>query len=148
MNEKIDIMEIGKRIEISMKTESTTICGIASAELNDGRLLIGGLNNLRSKAVSGSDVFDSIIEHFGWENIIMIRGRWTSHYQAENLITYNYLLAQGYPKDIAALNTFTGKMSRKYGFDKIEFVEETSKEIEVLGKKQDIYTIIEVNFAR
>ena len=67
-------------------------------------------------ALRGGKEFQAILEHFGVENIKVIKGSWS---YGDNLAEFNKLLLEGLTEEEAALGTWTGKQAQAVGFGKV-----------------------------
>lgn len=67
-------------------------------------------------SISGSKVYDEMIEHFGIENIRSISGTWVD---GDNLNSYNSNIAAGMTEEQSALATWSGQKATKIGFSKV-----------------------------
>ncbi|WP_423203671.1 DUF637 domain-containing protein [Pseudomonas kribbensis] len=74
---------------------------------------------------SGTDMFASAMKRLDNEGIQVnkIRGAWVGETDSVNVAQYLQNIASGMSKENAALNTWTGKLSQKYGFTKVEKIE-------------------------
>lgn len=74
---------------------------------------------------SGTDMFSSAMIRLNKEGITVnkIRGAWLSGTDSVNAAEYSANLAKGMDANAAALNTWTGKMAQKYGYTKVESIE-------------------------
>jgi len=75
---------------------------------------------------SGTDMFASAMQRLGNEGVQVnkIRGSWETGTDSVNIAQYRQNIANGMSKENAALNTWTGKLSQKYGFTKVEKIED------------------------
>ncbi|NUQ79764.1 MAG: RHS repeat-associated core domain-containing protein, partial [Polyangiaceae bacterium] len=71
--------------------------------------------------ISGSELFEMAVNHFGRNAIKGVRGSWT---YGDNLKTINRLTGEGEKLSLeyAARQTFTGKMAERLGFTHVEIV--------------------------
>ncbi len=70
----------------------------------------------------GGKFFTSAMDHFGGR-VKAVDGAWFANGDmADNINKFNELLKKGLSMDDAARGTFTGRMSGKYGFTKVEFL--------------------------
>lgn len=74
---------------------------------------------------SGTDMFASAMQRLGNEGIQVnqVRGAWETGTDSVNTVKYLKNIADGMSKENAALNTWTGKISQKYGYGKVHKVE-------------------------
>ncbi|WP_191488224.1 hypothetical protein [Pseudomonas sp. FEN] len=74
---------------------------------------------------SGTDMFASAMQRLGNEGIQVnqIRGAWEAGTDSVNTAKYLQNIANGMSKENAALNTWTGQISQKYGYTKVEKIE-------------------------
>ncbi|MCG6574491.1 hypothetical protein EGM97_07220, partial [Pseudomonas sp. AF32] len=74
---------------------------------------------------SGTDMFVSAMQRLGNEGIQVnqIRGAWVAGTDSVNTAKYLQNIANGMTKENAALNTWTGQISQKYGYTKVEKIE-------------------------
>ncbi|HCT04029.1 MAG TPA: adhesin [Pseudomonas sp.] len=74
---------------------------------------------------SGTDMFSSAMQRLGNEGIQVnqIRGAWEVGTDSVNTAQYLQNISKGMSKENAALNTWTGQISQKYGFTKVEKIE-------------------------
>jgi hypothetical protein len=77
-------------------------------------------------SIPPEDFFDAMIAHFEQTSggqPMCIRGIWNDSDEElkTNLNIFNSLKAAGMTDDDAATGTFTGKMARKYGYNRISF---------------------------
>jgi hypothetical protein len=56
-----------------------------------------------------------------------IRGGWVADTDSVNTAQYLQNIANGISKESAALNTWTGQISQKYGYTKVEKIETIGK---------------------
>ncbi|WP_085698324.1 filamentous hemagglutinin N-terminal domain-containing protein [Pseudomonas sp. B26(2017)] len=75
---------------------------------------------------SGTDMFASAMRRIGSEGVQVnkIRGSWEKDAGSVNTAQYRQNIANGMSPENAALNTWTGKISQKYGFTKVEKIED------------------------
>ncbi len=75
---------------------------------------------------SGTDMFASAMQRIGSEGVQVnkIRGSWESNAGSVNTAQYRQNIANGMSPENAALNTWTGKISQKYGFTKVDKIED------------------------
>lgn len=73
----------------------------------------------------GTDMFASAMQRLSNEGIQVnqIRGAWEAGTASVNTAQYLQNIANGMSKETAALNTWTGKISQKYGYTKVEKIE-------------------------
>lgn len=74
---------------------------------------------------SGTDMFASAMQRLSNEGIQVnqIRGAWVTGTDSVNTAQYLKNIASGMSKENAALNTWTGQISPKYGYTKVEKIE-------------------------
>ncbi|SED00325.1 hypothetical protein SAMN04490185_2541 [Pseudomonas frederiksbergensis] len=74
---------------------------------------------------SGTDMFSSAMQRLGNEGIQVnqIRGAWEAGTDSVNTAQYMQNISKGMSKESAALNTWTGQISQKYGYAKVEKIE-------------------------
>lgn len=74
---------------------------------------------------SGTDMFASAMQRLSNEGVQVnkIRGAWVEGTDSVNVTQYLQNIASGMSKENAALNTWTGKLSQKYGYTKVEKIE-------------------------
>ncbi|NWA10194.1 hemagglutinin repeat-containing protein [Pseudomonas gingeri] len=74
---------------------------------------------------SGTDMFASAMQRLGNEGIQVnqIRGAWEAGTDSVNTAQYLQNIANGMSKENAALNTWTGQISQKYGYTKVEKID-------------------------
>ncbi|CAI8706834.1 filamentous hemagglutinin [Pseudomonas chlororaphis] len=74
---------------------------------------------------SGTDMFASAMQRLGNEGIQVkqIRGAWEAGTDSVNTAQYMQNLSKGMSKESAALNTWTGKISQKYGYSEVKKIE-------------------------
>lgn len=70
-------------------------------------------------------MFSSAMQRLNQEGVQVnkIRGAWLSNTDSVNTAQYSANLAKGMSPNDAALNTWTGKLAQKYGFTKVESIE-------------------------
>ncbi|MHA3735423.1 DUF637 domain-containing protein [Pseudomonas sp. Eth.TT006] len=75
---------------------------------------------------SGTDMFASAMQRLGNEGVQVnkIRGSWETGTDSVNIAQCRQNIANGMSQENAALNTWTGKLSQKYGFTKVEKIED------------------------
>lgn len=84
-------------------------------------------------------MFDDAMNHFGVDKVFAIEGKWVPA-MPSNLITFNRLTAEGATAEMAAAQTFTGKMAAKYGFTRVR--------MGLLQGSPGKYTNVEVTFTK
>lgn len=74
---------------------------------------------------SGTDMFASAMQRLGNEGIQVnkIRGAWVAGTDSVNTAQYLENIAHGMSKENAALNTWTGQISQRYGYGKVDKIE-------------------------
>jgi hypothetical protein len=74
---------------------------------------------------SGTDMFASAMQRLGNEGIQVnqIRGAWVAGTDSVNTAQYLENIANGMSKENAALKTWTGQISQKYGYGKVDKIE-------------------------
>ena len=74
---------------------------------------------------SGTDMFASAMQRLANEGIQVnqIRGAWEMGTDSVNTAQYLQNISKGMSKENAALNTWTGQISQKYGYAKVEKIE-------------------------
>ena len=74
---------------------------------------------------SGTDMFSSAMQRLGNEGIQVnqIRGAWEAGTDSVHTAQYMQNISKGMSKESAALNTWTGQISQKYGYAKVEKIE-------------------------
>jgi hypothetical protein len=74
---------------------------------------------------SGTDMFASAMQRLGNEGIQVnqIRGAWVAGTDSVNTAQYLENIANGMSKENAALRTWTGQISQKYGYGKVDKIE-------------------------
>ncbi|MER6678575.1 RHS repeat-associated core domain-containing protein [Streptomyces sp. NPDC000983] len=112
--------------------------GGVMADLNNGALTMavesGG-------SVSGGRMFADVMNHFGPENVTSFQGKWVPA-MPSNLDAFNANLRAGMSYEDAAVNTFTGHMTGKYGLTVVTV--DRSKLVGEFG----YYTNVEPVFSR
>ena len=87
------------------------------AELHSGGILEAAVEAVGANRIRGSELFSMAVESFGRDNIHGVRGLWS---YGGNLATVNRLTGEGAELGAAALETFTGKMATRMGFESVE----------------------------
>ncbi|MFJ1796099.1 hypothetical protein [Kitasatospora griseola] len=68
-------------------------------------------------------MFDAMMHEFGPENVRGISGEWLAADDiADNLTSYNAGIQDMLSPEVAAPNTFTGKVANRWGFSKVESI--------------------------
>lgn len=76
----------------------------------------------------GAKAFDDMISGLGSTDMKGIRGTWVS---GDNLTSFKKALSEGVKAEDAAFSTFTGKMAKKHGFDRVRVVTSEGKVVVV-----------------
>lgn len=86
---------------------------------------------------SGIDMFSSAMKRIEEEGIVVdkIRGAWVSGTDSVNTAQYIENINKGLSPTDAALNTWTGKMAQRYGFNKVEEIKDNGGIIYVIFGK-------------
>lgn len=72
----------------------------------------------------GTDLYDEMMNHFGMKNIDAIVAVWSGH--TTNFEQFMELTSQGFSEEEAALNTWSGRQARRYGFHQVHQIERKS----------------------
>lgn len=74
---------------------------------------------------SGTDMFASAMQRLNSEGVQVskIRGAWEAGAGSTNTAQYMQNISEGMSREAAALNTWTGRIAQKYGYDKVERIE-------------------------
>lgn len=89
------------------------------AELDDQGVLTLAIYRNEGSPVSGREMFDMAMEHFG-SRVRKIEGNW---FHGTNLNKFNEQTARGVPASVAAAQTWTGRQAARYGFTAVESVD-------------------------
>ena len=86
---------------------------------------------------SGTDMFASAMQRLESEGVQVnkIRGAWVQGSDSVNTAQYMKNIASGMSKEDAALNTWTGQISQRYGYGKVDKIETVGEVIYVIFKK-------------
>ena len=106
-------------------TVEATAEGITIAHAESGSMTIAlldetgkltlGMDRLKGSTISGKQMFQMVMEHFG-SRVDVIEGNWS---YGDNLAEFNKLVADGTPLKTAARATWTGKRAADYGFTSV-----------------------------
>ncbi|GAA2135578.1 hypothetical protein GCM10009760_14270 [Kitasatospora kazusensis] len=99
-------------ITIAHPASGTMTIGILDAWT--GKLTLG-MDRLDGSTISGKQMFQMVMEHFG-DRVEMIQGNWS---YGDNLAAFNKLIAEGMPEKTAARATWTGLRAADYGFTSV-----------------------------
>jgi len=84
-------------------------------------------------------LFEFIEKEYAEEGIKLIRGTWRSNDEiADNLNRFNDLIINGVDPKSAALQTFTGKMSKELGYDNVNILSTSVKNSDGTYKSVDV----------
>lgn len=108
-------------VTVEATRDGITIAHPASGSMTIGLLddytgmLTLGMDRLEGSTISGKQMFQMVMGHFG-DRIKIIQGNWS---YGDNLAAFNKLVADGTPLKTAARATWTGQRAAEYGFTSV-----------------------------
>ncbi|MER5635621.1 Hint domain-containing protein [Kitasatospora sp. NPDC002227] len=108
-------------VTVEATAEGITIAHPASGSMTIGLLdartgtLTLGMDRLEGSTISGKQMFQMVMDHFG-DKVEIIQGNWS---YGDNLAAFNKLIAEGMPEKTAARATWTGQRAADYGYTSV-----------------------------
>jgi hypothetical protein len=86
---------------------------------------------------SGEDMFHAMMNRIAAEGVEVkgIQGNWLSWGMSKNYDDYRKFLAEGMPREAAALKVWTGQRAQEYGFSRVESILDAGTDVKVMFRK-------------
>ena len=88
------------------------------ADLDDDGILTLMMQRNQGSPISGREMFDRVMEHFG-DRVNGVQGYWV---YGDNLAAFNAAVRGGDPLRSAARGTWTGRQAARYGFTRVKIL--------------------------